>query len=187
MTAASKTPSKTATKDNATGSVPAKMDLTLWTEEQLERLHFVGARRLLFQRWLSPSEKRDAYSAAMNHEEQRDSAKERGKSEADWVEEVLVALDGAHTLARESEAKLRKDLANAEAKVHDARRQEELLASALGYRWEEVTVNSYADDVALLIIAVRMDTMVEVSRRRMSEGEEKASEKRRQTEMFGGN
>lgn len=151
---------------------------------ELESLHFVGSRQRLFKRHIDDAERRSAYDHACRLEESRDEAKARGKEEAEWVASVLLIVDGATALAVGEESKLRKDIANAEAKVHDARRREELLASALGYRWDEVPVEDYADDVDLVIISVRMDTLQEVRRRRMSESEEKASKSRRQVGLF---
>lgn len=158
------------------------------SRDYLEGLHFAGSRQRLFKRQLTDEQKRIAFDAACEHERLRDEAKERGKNRAKWVEEVLGSFDATSVLARGEQSQLQKDLAAADAKVHDARRREELIASALGYRWDEATVHHYADDIDMVILTVRMDTLEEIGKRRMSEGEEKAAEKRRQVGLaFGGN
>lgn len=156
----------------------------VYDHDELGRLHRVGSSRRLFPRKLSDTERREAFERALVFEEQRDAAKARGTAQAKWVASVLPITSGTLALAVGEESKLRKDLAAAEAKVAEARRREEVLADATGQRWEEVEVDEYADDIDETIINVRMDTLTEISRRRMGEGELKAAEKRRQGDLF---
>lgn len=152
---------------------------------ELAAMHFLESRRRLFRRVLTAEERRTANDAALEYERQRDAAKERAKAEAKWVAEVLYSTDALSRLACEEEIDLRKELAGADAKVHEARRREELRAAALGYRWDEVEVHEYADDADLAHVLVRMDTLEEVQRRRMSEWEAKKAEDRKQRPLFG--
>lgn len=157
----------------------------VYHRSELEVLYCVEHKRRLFRRVLSAEERRTADEAARELESRRDAAKERGRTEAKWVEEVLLSTDAVTRLACEEEIGLRKELAGADAKVHEARRREELRAAALGYRWDEVEVQVFADDADFAIVTVRMDTLEEVSRRRMSEYEAKLAEERKQRPLFG--
>lgn len=156
----------------------------VFDHDQLHRLHRVGSERKLFPRTLSDTERREAFERSLTLGEVRDAAKKRGSAQAKWVALVLPVTSGTLALAAGEEAKRRKDLASAEAKVADAQWREEVIASATGLRWEEVEVDEYADDIDETILTVRMDTLTEISRRRMGEGELKASEKRRQGDLF---
>lgn len=156
----------------------------VYDHSELERLHRVGSERRLFPRKLSDAERFEAYERALTFAAQRDAAKTRGSNQAKWVEAVLPVTNGTTALAAVEESKRRKNLANAEAKVFDLKWREEVLADATGLRWEEVEVDEYADDIDESILSVRMDTRVEISRRRMGEYELKASEKRRQGDLF---
>lgn len=156
----------------------------VYTDHELDQLHRVRTKERLFKRLLTPEQRREAYDIALSLQEQCAEAKQRGKDEAEWVEEVLPVIDGETSLAQGEEVKLRKDIANAEAKVHDAHRREHVLASATGYRWVKVDVADYADDIDFKIISVRMDTREGINRRSMTQAEQDASEARRQINLY---
>lgn len=156
----------------------------VYTDHELAQLHRVRTKERLFKRVLTPEQRREAYDIALSLQEQCNDAKQRGKDEAEWVEEVLPVIDGETSLAQGEEVKLRKDIANAEAKVHDAHRREHVLMSALGYRWDKVDVGEFADDIDLKIISVRMDTREGINRRSMTQAEQDAAEARRQINLY---
>lgn len=152
--------------------------------EALRSYTRVETRRELFKRALSGEERRVAGDAATAYEMQRDEAKARGASEAKWVESALYSTDPVTRLAREEEAAWRKQVCGAEAKRLEALRMIELRAAANGFRWDEVETQSFADDYEFEVFTVRMDTLQEVSRRRMTEHEAKGAEERRQQRLF---
>lgn len=169
--------------DPITGEVIAT-GRRVYHPSELDALHRIETKRKLYRRTLSAEERRTADDAARDLEMRRDSAKERGKNEAKWVAEVLMSSDAVSRLACEEEIELRKEIAGSEAKAYEARRREELRAAALGYRWDEVEVGTFADDADFAMVSIRLDTLEEVSRRRFSEFEAKQAEDRRQTRMF---
>lgn len=153
-------------------------------KDALASYKFLGSKRELFKRRLSNEERRTAGDAATTLEQQRDEAKARGAAEAKWVESALYSTDPVTRLAREEEAAWRKKVSAADATRLEALRMIELRAAANGFRWDEVETNEYADDYEYEVFVVRMDTLEEVSRRRMSEYEAKGAEERRQQRLF---
>lgn len=153
-------------------------------KEALTSYKLLGTKRELFKRKLDAEARRIAADAATTLEQDRDSAKARGGSEAKWVESALYSTDAVTRLAREEEVEWRKKIAGADATKAEALRRIELRAVANGFRWDEVETSEYADDIELEIFVVRMDHMEEVSRRRMSEYEAKEADSRRQQSLF---
>ena len=168
--------------DEETGEVvPSKR---VHHKASLVSYKLLETKRELFRRRLSGEERRIAADAATNFEQERDAAKARGAAEAKWVESALYSTDPMTRLAREDEIDARKKLASADATRAEALRTIELRAAANGFRWDEVETHEYADDYEYEIFVVRMDSLEEVTRRRMSEYEAKAAEERRQQKLF---
>ena len=171
-------------KTTTDSSGKAQATARIYDRAELDVMSFSSSQRRIFPRSLTAAEREDAYANALRHEEERDEAKERGKNEAEFVYDAIPVVDGMTALACGEQLKMRKDLAAAEAKVADTKRREEILASATGYRWHEVTTKTYADDEHLEMLTVRMDTFEEVSRRRMDSDEAEAATHRKQTVLF---
>ncbi len=167
--------------DQETGEVIARRRHHV---DALKEYKFLGTKREIFRRRLTGEQRQTAAAAATSFELQRDDAKARAAADAKWVERTLFSGDPESRLAREEEAENRKELHGAEAKRFDALRKQELRAAAHGYRWDEVETKEYADDFELEVFVVRMDTMEEVTRRRMNELEAKGAEERRQQRLF---
>lgn len=168
--------------DHETGEVFTKR--RIHEKEALSSYKFLGSKRELFKRKLTNEERRTAADAATNLEMERDAAKARGTTEAKWVESALYSTDPVTRLAREEEAAWRKKVSAADATRAEALRMIELRAAANGFRWDEVETQEFADDYELEVFVVRMDTLEEVTRRRMSELEAKGAEERRQQRLF---
>lgn len=149
----------------------------------LEALHYVTTKARIFRQPLSDIEREEAYEKYKYHISEAISAKAAGKEELKFIEEEIPSFDGPSTLSREAELEARKNLSAATVKMAEARAQVELVANSLGFRWIEVDTQTYADDIAREMITVRVDTMQQVNKRRMSGPEEEAAEARQQGEL----
>lgn len=156
----------------------------VYERDTLERLHYIRTDRRIFRRQLDSDERSKAQEAYHSLMLEAASQKERGKEEVKWLAEAIPAIDAQSIVAKVNEIDTRKNLCAAEAKLAEARAEVEIMAAALGFRWEEVDVRSYADDIAREVITVRADTLVQINKRRMSKAEEEAAEQRLQVEMF---
>lgn len=149
----------------------------------LESLHYVSTKSRIFRQPLSDIEREEAFTKYKEHTREAISAKESGKEELKFIEEEIPGIDGPSILSRESELEARKALSAARVKMADALALVELVANSLGFRWIEVDTQTYADDIAREMITVRVDTMQQVNKRRMSGPEEEAAEARQQGEL----
>lgn len=149
----------------------------------LEALHYVSTKRRIFRQPLSETEREEAYEKYQGHIQEAIDAKAAGKEELKFIEEEIPSFDGPSTLSREAELEARKNLSAATVKMAEARARVELVANSLGFRWIEVDTQTYADDIAREMITVRVDTLQQVNKRRMSGPEEEAAEARQQGEL----
>lgn len=156
----------------------------VYSQEALESLHYVRTERRIFRRPLDAQERAKALEDYHAWSLEAAGHKERGKEEVKWLSEHIPAIDAQSIQSRNTEVKMRTGLAAAEAKLAEARAEIELQASSVGFRWIEVDVRSYADDIAREMITVRVDTMEQINKRRMSIAEAEAAEARLQGELF---
>lgn len=156
----------------------------IYTNTALESLHYVRTERRIFRRPLSAKEQEEALQNYHSLSMEAAGHKERGKEEVKWLSEHIPAIDAQSIQSRNTEIKMRTGLAAAEAKLAEANAEIELQASSVGFRWEEVDVRTYADDVAREMVTVRADTLLQINRRRMSISEAEGADARLQGDLF---
>ena len=156
----------------------------VYSNTTLESLHYVRTERRIFRRPMDAKEKEQAFELYHSLSLESLGHKERGKEEVKWLSESIPAIDAQSIQSRNTELKMRTGLAAAEAKLASAQAEIELQASSVGFRWEEVDVRTYADDVAREMVTVRADTLLQINRRRMSISEAEAADARLQGDLF---
>lgn len=156
----------------------------VYSQEALESLHYVQTKRRCFRRNIDSQEREEALLNYKRLIEEAGCIKEQDKEDAKWLLEELPGIDAPSIMAKRIEMKTRTDHAKASAKMCEARADVELMAASLGFRWAEVDTRTYADDIAREMITVRVDTMEQINKRRMSIAEAEAAEARLQGDLF---